>query len=266
MRRRGPEGEGRLTDGPVALGHRLLATTPEAVNEPMPLRDTQTGCCITADARLDNREELFTAFGLNGSERQIGDGELILRAWEKWGEDCPCHLLGDFAFLIWDPRRQQLFGARDHMGVRQLIYAHRPGKRLVCATSANAVVTAPCIESRLNELRIAEALVGFEHSSLSSTFFEDVFRLPPGHTLSASGQRFSICEFWRMEPVEQLRLDSNEAYAEAFMEVFRTATRARLRKAGGIGSMMSGGIDSGETTAIAAHQLAQSGEGPLCLR
>lgn len=96
---RGPDGSRIAADGPLALGHALNATTPEARVEPMPLRHAASGCLISADVRLDNREELIAALGIDPSGRVIGDGELIIAAYLKWGIDCPTHLLGDFAFV-----------------------------------------------------------------------------------------------------------------------------------------------------------------------
>lgn len=111
LARRGPDGQRAWQDGPIALGHALLATTPESLHESLPLRHEATGCVVTADVRLDNREELRTALGL--PDRMIGDGELILRAYLAWGECCPTRLLGDFAFAIWDPQPRRLLAARD---------------------------------------------------------------------------------------------------------------------------------------------------------
>src|SRR4029079_7792257 len=86
---RGRDGTHCWQQGNVALGHTLLATTPEALVEVLPLTDPETGCTITADCRLDNREELIPELGMKGVDRVIGDGELILRAYLRWGEDCP---------------------------------------------------------------------------------------------------------------------------------------------------------------------------------
>lgn len=255
MARRGPDGEGRAVDGTAALGLRLLATTPEALVEPMPFHDPASGCRITGEIRLDNRDELITDFGLRNCGRTVGDGELILRAWDRWGEDCAAHLLGDFAFALWDPRRRQVFAARDQLGMRQLIYAHRPGRVFACASSARAVAVAPDIKPRLNELRLAEALIGFEWGSLTSTFYEGVFRLPPGHCLTVNAGTLNIREYWQMTPPEPLRLKTDSDYAEAFREVLAEAVRCRLRGADNVGSMLSGGMDSGSVVALASRMV-----------
>ncbi len=267
MARRGPEGEDCILSGPVALGHRHLRTTPEALFEPMPFIDATSGRILTGDIRLDNRDELLVRFGLANIGRVVGDGELVLHAYARWGEECAAHLLGDFAFAIWDPRQRRVFAARDQMGMRQLIYAHRNGRLFACATSAHAVALAPGLEPPLNELRLAEALIDFEYGSLTSTFFEGVMRLPPGHCLTVGHTGLSVRAYWIMRPPEPLRLSSDEEYAEAFREVLSKAVKARLRSAGGVGSMLSGGMDSGSVVALASRMLPEplptfSGVGP----
>lgn len=267
MARRGPEGEDCVISGPAALGHRHLRTTPEALAEPMPLTDCASGRVLTGEIRLDNRDSLLARFGLTNIGRGVGDGELVLRAHATWGESCANHLLGDFAFAIWDPRERRVFAARDQMGMRQLVYAHREGRLFACATSARAVALAPRLKPPLNELRVAEALIDFEWGSLTSTFFEGVLRLPPGHCLVVGTNGLLVHEYWTMSPPPPLRLSSNEEYAEAFREVLSQAVDARLRSAGTVGSMLSGGMDSGSVVALACRKLSAalptfSGVGP----
>ena len=162
LERRGPDRTGSWSDGPIALGHTLLATTPEAQKELLPLTDPVSGCSITADVRLDNRDELIAALDLSGEPGEIGDGELILRSYLKWDDECPTHLLGDFAFAIWDSRAERLFCARDHMGMRQLIYYHIPGKLFAFASEADALVADPRVPNQINHGRIADYLDGLE--------------------------------------------------------------------------------------------------------
>ena len=263
LERRGPDGTHRWADGPIALGHTSLATTPEALAEVLPLAEPDSGCTITADARLDNREQLIAALGLGGETRTIGDGELILRAYLRWGEECPTHLLGDFAFAIWDPRATRLFCARDHMGMRQLIYHYAPGRLFAFATEAEALVAHAGVPRRINEARIADFLDDLEGIDFTSTFFEEVLRLPPAHTLTVDFSGLSLRRYWTLSAGPELKLDSDEAYAEAFLNVFTEAVRCRLRSAGPVGSMLSGGIDSGSVAAIAARLLAAERRGPL---
>ena len=263
LERRGPEGTHHVLCGPVALGHTLLATTPEALIEILPFTDFSTGCVITGDVRLDNRDELFLSLGMAQGLTTLGDGELVLRSYLKWGEGCVDHLLGDFAFAIWDPRAQRLFCARDHMGMRQLIYHYTPGRLFAFATEPRSVVTNPCVHKRLNEIRVADFILGLEGADFDSTFLEGVLRLPPAHTLTLGPQSFSVRRYWKLEPGRPLELGSHEDYAKAFLEVFTEAVRCRLRSQGGIGSMLSGGMVSGSVVAVASRLLFDRGEAAL---
>lgn len=261
---RGPDASRIVTDGPIALGHALNATTPEAMVETMPLCHSDSGCLIAADVRLDNREELTAALGLDPRGRVIGDGELILAAYLRWGLDCPAHLLGDFAFVIWDPRAHRLFAARDKVGMRQLIYHFAPGKLLACATDADALLHQTEVPRRVNRGRVADFLEQLEAMDPSSTFFEGLERLPPAHSLTVENGALRLRRYWHLAPQEPLTLSSDNAYAEAFRAVLDDAVRSRLRAPEGrLGAMLSGGVDSGSVVALAARQRQAAGAPPL---
>ena len=263
MAARGPDRRGQTAEGPLALGHALLATTPEAVHEPMPLRHGPSGCVLTADLRLDNRADLIAALGLDRHGPTLGDGELVLQAYLRWGTDCPAHLLGDFAFALWDPRHRRLFCARDKVGMRQLIYCHRPGSLFAFATDVEALLRHPDVPKRRNEARIADFLEGLEAIDLTSTFFRDCLRLPPAHALTLEQGHLRIWRYWQLTPRAVIRHGSDGAYCEAFREVFSAAVRARLRSPDRVGSMLSGGLDSGAVSVTAAHLLRAEGLPPL---
>ena len=264
LERRGPDGTGHWHDGPVALGHTLLATTPESLHETLPLRHPETGCVITADVRFDNRPELLEALGAGRRLADAGDGTLLLEAYLRWDEACVDRLLGDFAFAIWDPRVRRLFCARDHMGMRQLIYCHVADRLFAFATEPRAVLQVEGMPRRLNEARLGDYLADMETADATSTFFEEVYRLPPAHLLKVDAHGLQIRRYWTLVPGPPLELSSDAAYAEAFSEVFTEAVRCRLRAPPGkLGSMLSGGIDSGSVVAVASHLLAKTGQGPL---
>lgn len=115
-----PDDSGTWMDGPVAFGHAMLWNTPESKLEHLPNR--QNAYVITMDARLDNREELAEKLEMvDRPMYQITDSDFILSAYHKWGEECPKYLLGDFAFAIWDKKKQQMFCTRDHIGIALLL-------------------------------------------------------------------------------------------------------------------------------------------------
>jgi asparagine synthase (glutamine-hydrolysing) len=250
---RSPERSGQWRDGSVGLGHALLATTPELRFERQPFRHAATGCVITADVRLDNREELHEALEPGRPPDAVGDAELILLAYLDRGEPCVEHLLGDFAFALWDPRDRLLFCARDPFGLRPLDYHHVPGKRFVFASDPRAVLVVPQVPRRIDEGRLADFLIPeLEMIDYTSTCFEGIQRLPAGHSLSITRDRKQVVEYWRPERAPEPEMRPDDAWAEGFIEAFTRSVEARLRApVGAVGSMMSGGVDSGSVVAVA---------------
>lgn len=263
LEKRGPEGTHLWARGPVGLGHTRLATTPEALNEFLPLAHQPSGCAITADLRLDNRDELLSALGLRRQDPDTGDAGLVLHAYLRWGIRCVEHFRGDFAFAIWDPRRHQLFCARDHLGMKPFNYHHGPGKVFAFASSPVAVVAHEGVPYAVNMSRVADALLPeLEGVDTTSTFFEDVYRLPPAHALLVSPDGLRTWRYWALDPDVELYLDEEESI-EAFLDAFTKAVDARLRTVGPRVSMLSGGMDSNSIVAIAKELLAGRGEPPL---
>jgi asparagine synthase (glutamine-hydrolysing) len=257
---RGPDGSGTWTDGPVALGHCLLRTTPDAISQPWVHPSEEFA--ITAEVRLDNREELGDQLGLPVAGGTLSDAQLILAAYLKWGESCPEHLLGDFAFAIWDGRKRVLFGARDHMGVRPFIYHYRPGAGFAFGSEPKAVLAAPGVPFRVNEQRLADYL-RLAFYDKEATFFEGVRRLPPGHWVQVDAKSCAIRPYWSPDPSREIRLKGDREYAEAFREKFTEAVRCRLRSSAPIASQLSGGLDSSLVTCVANDVLAAQRAGAV---
>ena len=256
---RGSNGAGIWNDGPIGLGHRLLWTTPESLEEKQPLSNRSGDLIITADARIDNREELIAALDMTGMPGSITDSQLILVAYEKWGAMCLEHLLGDFAFAVWDKRTQALFCARDHFGVKPFYYHFLSGRFFVFASEIKALLCHPEVPRRLNELRVGEYLASmFDDKAI--TFYAGIVRLPPAHSLYVSRNGIQLRQYWSLDPSRELRLGSDDAYAEAFRELFTGAVRCRLRTAFPVGSMLSGGMDSSSVTCVARRFLAGDGD------
>ena len=133
---RGPDGIGCCIEGPIALGHAMLRTTPESLQEFQPLRDENAGLCLTLDGRVDNRDELTEALNAKGFQlRANTDAEIVLRAYECWGEESPRQIIGDFAFALWDERRRRLFCARDLEGIKPFFY-YFDGRTFICGSEA----------------------------------------------------------------------------------------------------------------------------------
>lgn len=258
LQHRGPHG-GSTWNGPsVGLGHQMSHTTPESVYEQLPHRNKLAGLVITADARIDNREELITRLQLtNRPARLIGDSEIILAAYERWGEDCPDYLLGDFAFAIWNDRQQTLFCARDHFGVRPLYY-YLSEHMFAFGSEIKALSCLSEIQLRLNELYIADYLANI-FGDAKHTCYEHILRLAPGHSISVAATTARMQKYYALDPRRQLQLGSDAEYAEAFQALFTEAVRCRMRRIDGLGATLSGGLDSSSVVCVArALQIQQS--------
>ncbi|HLK67788.1 MAG TPA: lasso peptide isopeptide bond-forming cyclase [Bryobacteraceae bacterium] len=255
---RGPDGEGVWHDGPVALGHCMLHVTPESLQEHLPsLRDE---IAITSDARIDNREELIAILRTDLRDQAPSDSDLIAAAYQKWGEECVSRLAGDFAFAIWDTRRQRLFCACDPMGVKSLYY-HITHKAIFFASEVKALVHLPEVPRQLNELRVAEYLIML-FEDRTGTFYEGILRLPGGHTMTVTRDKLCVGRYWQLDSSRELRLKSDREYEEAFREKFTQAVRCRTRSAFPIGCALSGGLDS-SSVACVARNLRAPGSSPL---
>lgn len=264
LKHRGPDGINYFARGNVGLGHCMLQSTPESLHETLPLRDEAAGLTITADARIDNRERLITDIPVRAaSGHVITDSQLILHAYIKWGEACVDHLLGDFAFAIWDERAQSLFVARDHMGCKPFYYHCRDGL-LVFASSAMAVARVPDVKATLNEGRVADYLVQeLEGINKTCSWFNEISRMPPAHCGYFRNNRFQCRQYWVLEPTDLSHLKTDEDYLEAFTEVYFEAVRCRLRCQTEPASMLSGGLDSSTIVALARDILVAEGKPPL---
>ncbi|MGH9594022.1 MAG: asparagine synthetase B family protein, partial [Bryobacteraceae bacterium] len=181
---RGPDGQQTWCDGPVAFGHTLLRTGPATGRDEQPA-SLDGKIWITADARIDAREELIAKLRSLGSEVSLADPDhwLILHAYRAWGSGCVEHLLGDFAFAIWDKEARRLFCARDHFGFKPFYYA-RLGNSLVFSNTLDCLRMHPEVSDALNDLAIADFLLFGGNQTPETTSFADIQRVPAAHTLT----------------------------------------------------------------------------------
>ncbi|WP_418792207.1 asparagine synthase-related protein [Phosphitispora sp. TUW77] len=247
-------------DNNTFLGCHAQWITPESVGERLPYFDSAGQLAITADAIIDNRCELFEALRVEHALRkEMPDSELILLAYQKWGEDVPKYLIGDFAFMIWDIKKSRLFGARDFSGNRTL-YFYRSYQRFAFCTIMQPLFSLPYVEKKLNEQWLAEFLAMpdmYETIDPFSTVYKNIEQIPPSHTISVAGSTIRFSRYLTLAADKKLRLKSNQEYEEAFREVFQSAVKARIRTHRPVGSHLSGGLDSGSVAAFAAKALQE---------
>ena len=261
---RGQDGVHVRRERHVALGLNFLINTPEAHLEGI-VADAGRASMIVADVRLDNREDLAVAVQFQRSPlAEVSDSELILAAYEKWGEECPARLLGDFAFAIYDRTRDLSFCARDHFGVKPFLY-HLSPNLFAFGTEVKALLAAPFVPRTVNETRIADFLVRYlENYDDTSTFYNEIGKLSPAHSLTVSRSSDVRRRYWGIDQAPELPRRSDNEYCEQFREMFGQAVKTRLRSAQPVGVMLSGGVDSSSIACMAQRVLGE--EAPVRLR
>lgn len=235
---RGPDGVEIRAQDNVGFGNALLRTTPGAM-----LLD-KGDVCITGDVRID------------GYEGDLTDVERIVGAYEKWGEECVDHLIGDFAFAIWDKRKRRLFCARDHFGVKPFFYS-RVGNSFIFSNTLNVLRLDRRVSDELNEAAVKDYLDLGLNQDLSSTVFRDIQRLPGGHTVSLENGAITTRCYWTPTVKNQVRFRKPDEYVEQFNELLTTAVKDRLRT-DRVSISMSGGLDSTSLAVVARALLPQN--------
>lgn len=251
---------GHWQAGNVGLVHVLAAFSSEDEFERQPQVSDCRRYIMTADAVIDNRDELGEALGISSVHAQtLPDSAYILHAYQRWGNGCTEHLEGHFAFAIWDKSKQRLYCARDHLGIRPLYY-FRNKSCFAFGSTLKSLLTLPQVSWNINEGVLADFLLHLLPQT-SPTLYENILLLPNGHWLEVTADgSVTIEDYWRPQLPPLLRLKSDETYAEAFQDHLERAVAARIRCRGRVAVKVSGGLDSSVVTVAAAKLLARQGK------
>lgn len=259
MHGRAPDGNQALCAGAVGFGNAFLRTGSSKA-EAQGAMSLDGKVWITADARIDGRAELLRKLRVAG--RQVSDdaphAELILHAYLAFGKALLSHLIGDFAFAIWDAARRELICGRDHFGVRPFCYFESPG--VFCfASDIDALLLHPRVSRRLDDASVADFLVFGALQDDDRTIYADIRCLPPASMLVLSGSGLQVSRYWQVPAHPETRLPDAAAYVQRFQELFEQAVRDRL-PGGALALQLSGGLDS---TAIAAVARSHTPQGRM---
>jgi asparagine synthase (glutamine-hydrolysing) len=259
LRPHGPDRSAVAVADNIGLAHVLMRITPEDQFDRQPFQGP-SGAMITADLRLDNRDDILTEIGVAARDAIAWpDAQIVLTAWEKIGDAVWPKLRGPFAVAIWDPRGRVLTLARDHLGLSVLMW-HKGEQFFAFASMPKGLFALPDVPRELNEEKFADFLV-LNHADHATTLYRQIFRLPPAHaaTVAADGS-MAQHRYWSTADVKPIRLGSDQAYADGLRECLDRAVRRQMRSAHPIGSHLSGGLDCSSVSVLAARALAERGE------
>ena len=245
---RGPDDEGQYVDDNVALGFRRLSFV-DVKSGNQPIFNEDQSKLIEFNGEIYNFEELRGELIEKGHTFTThADTEVILHGYEEWGKDVLQKLRGMFAFIIWDTKTKEMFGARDHFGIKPLYYAQMNGT-LIVGSEIKAILDHPNFEMELNK-RALKSYMTFQYNVTQETFFKGVYRLPEAHYFTYKDGKFAMEQYWDedFDPTDE----SFDQAVDNIDNVVKNSVKAHTFADKGIkvGSFLSAGVDSSLVTAL----------------
>lgn len=247
---RGPDGHGSwiAASGRVGLAHRRLAIIDLTPSGAQPMH-AQNGTVITFNGEVYNYIELREELASSWAFRSSSDTEVILAAYERWGDACVEHLRGMFAFAIWDERRRRLFAARDRFGIKPFHWTEQKGVVYFASEAKALLPLLPDIAT--DDEALAEYLT-FQYTIGEKTLFKGVHSLLPGHALVVENNATAVRRYWDVQ--YEVDWDHSPRYFEnRFRELLSDSMKVHLRSDVPVGSYVSGGMDSSLVAILSAE-------------
>ena len=234
----------------AGFGHMLTYNTPEALHENLPKWLPEQKLLFVMQGRLDNRKELADRLNIRLSET-VPDGEIVLKSWLTWGNETPDKLLGDWAFAVFDIEKQELFIARDHHGYTAINY-YIDKDIIAFSSSIKSLLALKNIPKKLNERKLIRILVVWPGND-DQSYYKDILILPPANTLEVNRDSFEKKRYWFPENIQLNPGKKLEDYTSEFYTILNQAINDRMRSYKPVASMLSGGLDSGTVSYLAAE-------------
>lgn len=255
---RGPDGEGFYIDSFVGLGHRRLAIIDLSPAGHQPMSTEDGNHIITYNGEVYNFQELRIELESLGHRfRSRTDTEVVLHAYVQWGVECVKRFNGMFAFAIWDRTRQELFLARDRYGIKPLYYTF-VGPVFIFASEQKAIITHPAVRCEIDLEGLVEYFT-FQNIFTDRTLLKGIRTFPSGSIaqipLGRAIDYLNPIRYWDFNFQEPEQSAREEEYVEELDRLFRQAVNRQLVSDVEVGSYLSGGMDTGSITAIAASHL-----------
>jgi asparagine synthase (glutamine-hydrolysing) len=255
LARRGPDHAGSFSDGALGFGHRRLSIIDLSAAAHQPMVDAALGLALVFNGTIYNYRDLRRELQGRGHVFfSTGDTEVIIKAYAEWGEDCPRHLHGMFAFALWDIRRRRLFLARDRLGIKPL-YFSRQNKLLRFASSLPALLVGGGVDTRIDPVGLHHHLTLHAVVPAPYTILQGASKLAPGTTLTiVADGRETPRRYWELNATRPATPRSEAEWLEAVEAKLEAAVAShRLAADVPVGVLLSGGLDSSLLTALLAR-------------
>jgi asparagine synthase (glutamine-hydrolysing) len=253
IRHRGPDDEGYYRDAQASLAMRRLSIIDLQTGQ-QPISNESGDVWVVYNGEIYNFKDVRAALEVRGHIfKTQTDTEIIVHAYEEYGDDCVSHFNGMFAIALWDSRQRRLFLARDRVGVKPLYYwtGHT---RLVFASELKALILHPDVPRQIN-LAALDLFLTLEYVPAPHTIYEGIFKLLPGHTLTVENGEVKTRQYWDV-PYHPVSQDEAEC-TEALSSLINDAVRIRLVSDVPLGAFLSGGIDSSTIVGFMSRNMSE---------
>jgi asparagine synthase (glutamine-hydrolysing) len=248
---RGPDDDGFFIDGSAALAMRRLSIIDVAGGK-QPIHNEDRTKWIVFNGEIYNFQEVRDDLEKRGHRFYTkSDTETVIHLYDEYGPECVEHLRGMFAFAIWDTREKVLFLARDRVGKKPLLYAHRANGDIVFGSEFQALLAHPNV-SREVDLSAIDNYLSFLCVPAPGTAFKNIRKLEPGHWLRWKDGEIETKRYWLPDFSNKIKISEGEAIEET-TRLLREATRLRLISEVPLGAFLSGGVDSSTVVALMAE-------------
>lgn len=242
----------------IGMGFLNQQITYESQFDNLPYYDKDNGLYFICDAIIDNRDELIGLLNIK-SVNELSDSQIIFEAYKKWNKNCAKYLLGDYAFVIYDEKANQVYMFRDHMGKR-FIYYRIVNNLLFFSTLIKSLIIPYCGYNQLNEQYLIEflSIEGVRQDITPGiTIYRDIYYVLPASCLTINNYANFNEVYWDPTKIKVDKSLSQTDYIKEFKNIFSEAVKCRLRTTGNVGIFLSGGMDSSSVACVAASLLKE---------
>jgi asparagine synthase (glutamine-hydrolysing) len=258
IKHRGPDDQGIYHDQNIGLGHRRLSIIDLSSDARQPMADSSNSYQLSYNGEIYNFREIRSELVKLGYRfRSQSDTEVVLNSYIEWGENCVRRFNGMFAFAIWDRKNESLFIARDRYGIKPLYYTFS-GNSFIFSSEQKSLLEYPGVKREIDLETLPEYFT-FQNILTSRTLLKGISLFPAGHySKLESDKRYTdlnAVQYWDYDFNEDSEIVSENEYLEELDRLFKQAVNRQLVSDVELGAYLSGGLDSGSITAVAAQEL-----------